>query len=172
MIKGFNFYILCLILLIARFSSAEIMVPNDIMGHQYLPDPFSLYYKDNKATNEIVADATQVSLPTNNNFSITIGCYVVCYSHQEGVYAVGDSINVIGQVRVNGRYDANYICQPKRNAEEDLSQSEFLQHVCNKSFRACNGNCWAGGDSGGWFKKDYPDYVNHGREPRVNLIGA
>lgn len=164
-----GFYALYLSSLVSRFASAEIIIPNDFMGHQYLPDPFSLYYKDNKASNEITADAVRVSLPTNNDFSITIGCYIVCYSHQGGVYTIGDGINVVGQVRVNGRYDDNYICQPKRNTDDDLSHSELYQDLCNKSFKDCSGNCWAGGDSGGWFKKDYPDYVNHS-EPRVTLI--
>lgn len=163
---------LTFIFFIASISSAEIMIPNDMIGHQYLPDPFMLYYKDYKATNEIIADAVRVALPTNNNFSITIGCYIVCYSRQGGVYTIGDGINVVGQIRINGRYDDTFICQPRSNTEPDLSQATPYQQLCNQSFEDCDGNCWAGGDSGGWFKKDYPDYVNHHDEPRVNLIGS
>ncbi len=57
----------------------------------------------------------------------------------------------MGQVRVKGQYVAR-ICQPEGYQGKDISAAPMFKMLCSKSIPSCAaGDCWAGGDTGGWF---------------------
>lgn len=92
-------------------------------------------------------------LPTVNFYKGDPGCYIVCYSHNatNGIYPVTNTIFVNGQIRVPGYYQGR-VCQPYRYVNQDISKANALKYLCQKYIPSCQqGNCWAGGDSGGWF---------------------
>lgn len=94
-------------------------------------------------------------LPIANNYTASGGCYVACYSNHQGVYQVG-SFGVQGLVRVPGRYTER-VCQPTGWEGKDISAASTFKGLCNRTFtEACDGGCWAGGDTGGFFGRPVP----------------
>lgn len=94
-------------------------------------------------------------LPISDNYTSAGGCYVACYSNHPGVYSAG-SFGVQGLVRVPGRYSGR-VCQPSGWQGKDISASSTFKGLCNRTFvEACDGGCWAGGDTGGFFARPAP----------------
>ncbi|KTD52345.1 hypothetical protein Lqui_1189 [Legionella quinlivanii] len=116
-----------------------------------LPSPFPVYVIEGQAViNHPSPGATKVDLPTDNSYTKQPGCYIACYSHRPGVYAVSPTISVMGQIRVPGTYVAR-LCQPAGFENQDISKAEQFKQLCTSKISACKGSCWAGGDTGGWF---------------------
>lgn len=117
-----------------------------------LPDNFNVYTNGTAVINHPAAGFNQVALPTNNDYKDNPGCYVACYSRDKasGVYTVGNNIYVNGQVRVAGSYKGR-ICTPTGYETKDISQEDSFHVLCAKISTCTNNQCWAGGDTGGWF---------------------
>ena len=80
---------------------------------------------------------------------------IACYSHfQEGSsYSIGGNIYVMGIIDgIKGRYIGR-IFHPERAADKDISKDPEFSAQCNARFPACKGQCWAGGDTGGFLGK-------------------
>jgi len=132
------------------------IAPGKVSGeynpHTYLlPEAYRVYSNGRSVINYRVPGFQPVILPTVNDYTATPGCYVACYSHNtEGaVYSVGSNIFVKGQVRVRGEYNGR-ICIPTDTEGVDISADQYFKDLCNESIPSCI-NCWAGGDTGGWF---------------------
>ncbi|CEG57720.1 hypothetical protein [Legionella fallonii] len=127
-------------------------IPAPDTNNNLLPSPFSVYVIQNSGVvNHPVPGAVEVLLPTDNSYTGSPGCYVACYSHKNGVYSVAPDISVMGQVRVKGQYVAR-ICQPEGYQGKDISTAPMFKMLCSKGIPSCaDGNCWGGGDTGGWF---------------------
>ena len=121
--------------------------------HDYLlPERFPVYAQDGAVTNNPDSGLSQRQLPTINLFKGRPGGYIACYSHHEAgsAYSVGDSIYVMGQIRLPGRYEGR-IFQPKGYRNRDISAQDSFKALCTEHLPSCQGDCWAGGDTGGWF---------------------
>lgn len=117
-----------------------------------LPSPFPVYVLPNSGVvNHPSPGATKVLIPTDNSYTETPGCYIACYSHEKGLYEVGPSISVMGQIRVKGEY-VSRVCQPENSQGQDISADPMFKLLCAKKIPACaDEGCWGGGDTGGWF---------------------
>ena len=117
-----------------------------------LPADFKVYTLGNAVINHPQEGFGEKTLPTANVFMGSPGCYVACYSHdaEHGVYGVGGGIFVNGQVRVEGAYEGR-LCLPTGHETADISAEQSLKDLCGKHVASCGHNCWAGGDTGGWF---------------------
>lgn len=123
--------------------------PNNIL----LPSPYPIYTNGSTVINHSMPGFTRKDLPTNNDYQKNPGCYIACYSHDasNGIYAVGGNIYMNGQVRVAGIY-SDRICVPTGFDSGDISQAAKFKQLCSSAIKSCaNGNCWAGGDTGGWY---------------------
>ncbi|KTD41353.1 hypothetical protein [Legionella parisiensis] len=128
------------------------MVNSDV-NKSLLPSPFPVYILGNHGVvNYPYPGAERALLPTDNTYTMAPGCYIACYSHNtHGIYSVTDDIYVMGQIRVQGKYEAR-ICQPEGYKGMDISKADKFKSLCAVKFKACKDNaCWAGGDTGGWF---------------------
>lgn len=116
-----------------------------------LPSPFPIYIVGGAGViNHPYPGGVRAFLPTDNSYTMSPGCYIACYSHQSGVYAVSSDISVIGQIRVKGEYNER-ICQPDSYKGKDISTVDKFKILCSEKFKPCKHNkCWAGGDTGGW----------------------
>ncbi|WP_425411923.1 hypothetical protein [Legionella massiliensis] len=125
---------------------------NPEVNKTLLSSPFPVYVIGNSGViNHPYPGAKQVMLPTDNSYTGAPGCYIACYSHQPGVYAVSPTINVMGQIRVIGKY-VDRICQPSGYENRDISAVGKFKVLCSVKIRSCHFiECWAGGDTGGWF---------------------
>lgn len=120
---------------------------------ELLPDPFPVYALDNGVVNHPHAGGERRDLPTRNAYRGVPGCYLACYSRDRtgAVYSVGGGIQVMGQVRVPGRYQGR-ICRPEGYEKADISALGKFKSLCNGAISSCkDSGCWAGGDTGGWF---------------------
>ncbi len=119
---------------------------------QLLPADFRVFAADDAVVNHPVDGFGARVLPTVNDFRGAPGCYVACYSHDSthASYGVGGGIYVLGQVRVAGRYDGR-VCRPTAFGHADISRAPAIAALCSKAVPACQGHCWGGGDTGGWF---------------------
>lgn len=118
-----------------------------------LSSPFPVYVKNNVVINHPVPGFVKKDLPTFNNFQGRPGCYILCYSHQKlnSIYRVGNSkIFAHGQIRVPGHYIGR-TCQPKGYENQSIDKLEKFKTLCAQNIKSCGNNCWAGGDTGGWF---------------------
>lgn len=140
------------ILLFSQSFAIEIPVDNQSSNTNLLPSPFPVYIIEGSGViNHPYPGAKQVMLPTDNSYTESPGCYIACYSHNPGLYAVSPSIYVLGQIRVKGEYDAR-VCQPDGYKGQDISAADKFKLLCTEKIPACtNNSCWAGGDTGGWF---------------------
>ncbi len=126
-----------------------------------LPENFKVYVGENESVvNWPMSGYEERILPTINKYTGSDGGYIACYSrNKEGsIYSVGDGIYVMGQIRLQGQY-IERIFHPQGYENQDISSAQELKDLCNQTFPACKGGCWAGGDSGGWFglRPDPPD---------------
>ncbi|CEK10424.1 hypothetical protein [Legionella hackeliae] len=130
----------------------EVPVTSVNPNEQLLPSPFPVYIMNNYGVvNHPYPGTTPASLPTDNSYTSAPGCYIACYSHTKGVYPVSPTIYVLGQVRVKGQYQGR-ICQPDGFANQDISAMSQFKQLCSEKISSCkNIECWAGGDTGGWF---------------------
>ncbi|OCH97479.1 hypothetical protein A8135_02885 [Legionella jamestowniensis] len=121
-------------------------------NEQLLPSPFPVFVMDNYGVvNRPYPGTKPASLPTDNSYTGVPGCYIACYSHNKGVYPVSASIYVMGQIRVKGQYQGR-ICQPEGYVNKDISAASQFKQLCSEKIPSCNHiECWAGGDTGGWF---------------------
>lgn len=117
-----------------------------------LPEDFKVYVGSQGVVNYPYPGLTEKTLKTRNIFQRTPGCYIACYSKdaEKGIYSVGDGIYVMGQIRVKGRY-VERVCKPDQYETKDISAEKKFKDLCNKHIPECVNNCWAGGDTGGWF---------------------
>ncbi|HAU0887918.1 TPA: hypothetical protein JBH48_02500 [Legionella pneumophila] len=145
-------YVIPGILLIT--NSFALDIPGNITNSNkdLLPSPFPVYVIEGSAVvNHPYPGAKKVLLPTDNGYVDYPGCYIACYSHNTGVYAISPTISVMGQIRVKGQYDAR-ICQPDGYKNQDISAAYQFKQLCAEKIPACqNNSCWADGDTGGWF---------------------
>jgi hypothetical protein len=142
-------WILCL----APFIS-PLAIANEA-DERLLPEQYKLYFNENVGiVNHPFNGATEKVLPTVNAFKGVPGCYIACYSHdaKKSIYPVGGDIYVMGQVRVAGQYSGR-VCQPQGFENKDISAAKEFKEICKKNLSDVCGqsNCWAGGDTGGWF---------------------
>ncbi|MGD1941624.1 MAG: hypothetical protein ACFB0G_09950 [Leptolyngbyaceae cyanobacterium] len=102
--------------------------------------------------NEVILPA-DFQVPTVNDFTGAPGCYIAAYSQdaQQGVYAVGEGVYLMGQLRVPGTYQGS-ICQPTGYEDQDISAENIFKELFDEKLSpACsNRSCWAGGDTGGF----------------------
>ncbi|MGQ3888421.1 hypothetical protein ACQUW5_05240 [Legionella sp. CNM-1927-20] len=142
--------------MIAAYSANQVLQSNQSrsasINQRLLPSPFPVYVIPNAAVvNHPYPGAMKVLIPTDNSYTGIPGCYIACYSHNPGVYAVSPSISVMGQIRVKGSY-SNRVCQPQGYQNQDISAEQLFKDLCSNKIAACrNASCWAGGDTGGWF---------------------
>lgn len=120
-----------------------------------LPPEYKVYFKEGVGVvNHQFDGAAEKVLPTKNEFKGKPGCYIACYSRKpiQSVYPVSKDIFVMGQIRVEGSYKER-ICQPKGFEGKDISKEVSFKDKCAAQLpQACSqSNCWAGGDTGGWF---------------------
>lgn len=122
---------------------------------QGIKDPVIRQANGTKLSNPypVYMNGAKKLLPVDNFYRYSPGCYIACYSHdaQNSVYGVGQNIYVKGLVRVNGLYIGRN-CQPQGYFFKDISTIDYFSNLCQKRITTCkNDNCWAGGDTGGWF---------------------
>lgn len=128
---------------------AQVSDPNQTL----LPEAYSVYTNGTTVINHPEEGFTEKVLPTVNLYKGAQGCYIACYSRQaeNAVYPVGDNIYVLGQVRVAGKYNGR-VCEPTNFAGKDISGDATFKTICTEKITTCvNAQCWAGGDTGGWF---------------------
>lgn len=148
-----SLFLSCL-LAVSCIPSSAFADPSDAtnLSDLLLPDNFSVYVRT-VVVNHPVNGFDQKTLPTNNDYKATPGCYVACYSHdnKDAVYGVGNNIYVLGQVRVAGKYEGRN-CIPQGFENKDIAAESYFNSLCAAKISTCKeGNCWAGGDTGGWF---------------------
>ena len=134
---------------VAPVSAVSTPGPNQIL----LSEPMIVYTNGTTVLNHPEFGFHEVSLPTVNLYKGAQCCYIACYSRrpEHAVYSVGDDIYVIGQVRIAGKYAAR-ICEPTNFSGKDISAEPIFKTICSDKVSGCEGNqCWAGGDTGGWF---------------------
>lgn len=92
-------------------------------------------------------------LPTFNFYEGENGGYVAIYTRDpdRGVYGVGGGIYVMGQIRVEGRYEGRIFIPKGYRPGDNITQEPGLLEVCEKYFPNMAGRMWLGGDTGGWF---------------------
>lgn len=127
-------------------------VPDSDINQVLLPSPFPVYVDGTTVVNHPVTGFKKKNLPTNNDYKGNPGCYIACYSHKKkhAIYAAGQDIYVMGQIRVPGKYEGR-TCIPKHFKEKDIGGEKQLKRLCKKKIKSCGKRCWAGGDTGGWF---------------------
>ncbi len=140
------------ILLGGLLTGISLLSQEEVGNRFILPEDFKVYAGNNGVVNHPVQGLTEKTLTTRNLFQRTPGCYIACYARdsEKGIYSVGDGIFVMGQIRVKGRYDGR-ICKPDQFETKDISAEQKFKDLCNKHIPVCVKNCWAGGDTGGWF---------------------
>ncbi|WP_133127944.1 hypothetical protein [Legionella nagasakiensis] len=148
--NGFIGWLISALCISIAFANDTPFISKDTeMG--LLPSPFPVYVIEHQVTNYPHPGTEKKWLPTDNSYAETPGCYIACYSHQSGVYSVSPTIYVMGQVRVKGQY-LQRICQPEHYEHQDISKAESFKKLCSEKITSCkNIECWAGGDTGGWF---------------------
>ncbi len=147
--KSFLFVMICA----ATAAGLGAQAPAQYLDrvHSYLlPADFSVFVRGDSVVNHPAPGHAAKRLPTLNLFTDAPGCYLACYTRDKNrsVYSVGGGIYVAGQVRVSGKYE-NRICRPSGFETADVSALQKFKDLCRK-IEGCQ-DCWAGGDTGGWF---------------------
>jgi len=130
-------------------SGQTVVIPSP--NKQMLSNPFSVYSNGKIVINHPAPGFNQINIPVDNSFSQNPGCYIMCYSHQKGLYSVGNNIYAQGMIRLSGIYDQKGVCQPSGYENQDISAMEKFKTLCNQHIKTCQGGCWAGGATGGWY---------------------
>ncbi len=82
--------------------------------------------------------------------------FIACYSHNDDApsYSVGDGIHVKGFISMQGQY-LGRIFHPDGYLHKDISvQDSEPSQLCKTHIPSCQESdveCWAGGDTGGYF---------------------
>jgi hypothetical protein len=120
--------------------------------NRMLPEDFRVYVGEEGIINHPSSGYQERILPTINSYQGNDGGYIAIYSRNisQGVYSVGDGIYVIGQIRLQGKYIGR-IFHPTGYEEREISAAEELKQLADETFESCQGDCWTGGDTGGWF---------------------
>ncbi len=148
-----QFFLLCLIIPFTAFatdvtykglSPSGQMIPIASPNEQMLLNPFPVYSNGSIVINHPAPGFKKINIPIDNSYQKNPGCYMMCYSHQSGLYKVGNDIYTQGMIRVAGTYK-NVICQSTNADGSDINT------LCNTKIKTCHGHCWAGGDTGGWY---------------------
>lgn len=129
-------------------SGKMVLIPSP--NKQLLPNQFPIYTNGKFVMNHPAPGFNKVELPINNQYQKNPGCYIMCYSRQPGLYQVDKDIYAQGMVRVAGTYQ-NRICRPTDAGNADISAMQSYKDLCNQRIKNCHGDCWAGGDTGGWY---------------------
>ncbi len=140
------------LLLACLFSITLIYADSNEQESKLFPEGFIVYVKGNTVINHYSPGFEKKVLPTKNLFTGTPGGYIACYSHiqNNSIYGVSNDIFVMGQIRLAGQYFGR-IFQPKGYENKDISAEKKFKNECNSAFSSCQQQCWAGGDTGGWF---------------------
>ncbi len=144
--------LLLLISLIYAFSTSAFAVvtdPNQVL----LPDLYPVYTDGASVLNHPADGFAEHLLPTVNLYKGTPGCYISCYSrkNENAIYSAGDSVFVLGVVRIAGRYNEG-ICEPTNFAGKNITGEPIFKTICTDKIESCiGGHCWAGGDTGQFF---------------------
>lgn len=119
---------------------------------RFLPDTYKVYISGRTVINHFVMGFNEQNIPVNNDYTLNPGCYITCYSHdaKNGAYEIADNIFINGMVRVAGSY-VGRLCKPTGFEQVDLSKETSFVSLCAKLKTCTNDQCWAGGDTGGWF---------------------
>jgi len=151
--RTFSIISLCLLLTLGVFGQKKKFQNNTNSDIPYLlPEKFTVWVGDGGVVNHEVSGYKKRILPTKNQYMGNDGGYIAVYSHNPigSIYSVGGDIYVMGQIRVQGKYDGR-IFQPKGYEGVDISAAQYFKDLANKTFPACKGGGWVGGDTGGWF---------------------
>ncbi len=138
-----------ILLLFTSFATAA----DDLPTQTLLPEDYLVYVHGTTVINHPLLDFSEKILPTINLYKGSPGCYVACYSQhgEQAVYPIDDHIYVLGQVRVAGKYNGRR-CDPINFENKEITQDPTFKTLCKDRIPACaDGQCWAGGDTGGWF---------------------
>lgn len=122
-----------------------------------LPRKFKVYVKENSVISHPQPGFKKTTLPTINLYKGNDGGYVAFYSSnlKIGIYSVGDGIYVIGQIRLQGKYNGR-IFMPKGCEGKDLNTVQWIKDLGKQHFKS-EDDIGAGGDTGGWF--DFPTLI-------------
>lgn len=120
---------------------------------EYLPRKF-LVYRNEAGIVQQRPEAGFIAkyIPNVNLFINSPGCYIACYSSSpnNAVYPVSPDAYLIGQIRVEGKYQGQ-ICYPKDVTQTIFNNDPTLTTLCSKTFKCIGDSCWAGGTTGQWF---------------------
>lgn len=124
-----------------------------------LPEDFKVYVSNNPVMNYPNVRFEERVLPTFNHYKGADGGYVAIYSHsqEKAVYGVGGDVYVVGQVRMQGRYEGRIFVPSGFELEDDITQDTELLKICEMYFPEMKGQMWIGGETGGWFGIPGPD---------------
>ncbi len=144
--------------LYSQIVKASILIQQDKMEKSIdrenwmLPEDFRVYVGEGGVINHPAPGYQEHILPTVNRYQGKDGGYIAIYSRNasQGVYSVEGGIYVIGQIRLQGKYIGR-IFHPAGYEGQDISAAEELKQLADETFSACQGDCWSGGDTGGWF---------------------
>jgi len=146
--------LLLLLSLIYAFSTSVFAVvtdPNQIL----LPELYPVYTDGTSVLNHPADGFAEHLLPTVNLYKGMPGCYIACYSRksENSIYSAGDSVFVLGVVRVAGKYNNERICEPTNFAGRNITGDPTFKTICTEKIASCvGGHCWAGGDTGQFFE--------------------
>lgn len=135
-----------------------VKVSRNELTQRLLPKKFKVYVKDKIVISHPEVGFETRILPTINRYKGKDGGYVAFYSSSNpGIngYAVGDGIYVIGQIRLQGKYNGR-IFEPREYEGKDISGVKRFKDLCGEYF-SLEGYIGAGGHTGGWF--DFPTSV-------------
>jgi len=127
-----------------------------LVEHPFLNENFSVYVKDSVVTNNPMSQTmgfNATTLPTKNHYTGPNGGYVAIYTRnaENGIYTVGNGIYVIGQLRVEGKYEGRIFVPEGYQLGDDITQDQEILTICDKYFPHMSGKMWIGGDTGGWY---------------------
>lgn len=122
------------------------------MENWLLPQDFKVYVGEGRVINHPIPGYKELILPTINHYQGQDGGYIAIYSRDpsQSIYGIGEGIYVIGQIRLKGKYKGR-IFYPAGYEKQDISAAEEFKQLADEIFGSCQGDYWAGGDTGGWF---------------------
>ncbi len=130
-------------------SRNDVNIPRPL----FLPEDFKVYSNGKDVINWPAPGFEEITLPTFNDYMGKDGGYIAIYTHDEskGLYSVGDGIYVMGQIRVQGRYNDRIFVPQGYSLGDNITQDEKFLEACKAHFPDMTNEMWVGGDTGGWF---------------------
>ncbi|HOS38374.1 MAG TPA: CAP domain-containing protein [Spirochaetota bacterium] len=120
-----------------------------------LPTFMNVWTYGNAVVNRPYPGWAQKRLPIANHYTgAENGVYVAVYSRTAAasVYPVGGGIHVMGLIRLKGTWNGR-IAEPDGWAGRDISAAREFKRLAGQYYQSCGGDCWVGGDTGGFFGK-------------------